>query len=123
MKKAKESSQALELLTDLTDSTTPIAEEDKTLPQKEIIETNEEIDKTKNEKEETTTEDETSHDEHVEKTLSKLDINLSSYDEFSDISKQDKSAIVIKIIIFMIIIALVIGAVYILNNILELGLF
>lgn len=62
-------------------------------------------------------------DEHVEKTLSKLDIDLSSYDDFSDISKNDAGTIIIKVVIFVIIIALVIGAVYILNILLDLGLF
>ncbi len=62
-------------------------------------------------------------DEHVEKTLSKLDIDLSSYDDFSDISKNDTGTIIIKVVIFVIIIALVIGAVYILNILLDLGLF
>ncbi len=62
-------------------------------------------------------------DEHVEQTLSKLDIDLSSYDDFSDISKNDTGTIIIKAVIFVIIIALVVGAVYILNILLDLGLF
>jgi flagellar basal body-associated protein FliL len=48
---------------------------------------------------------------------------MTKYDDFSDISKRDKGALVIKIIIFIIIIVLVLGAVYILNDILNLGLF
>lgn len=62
-------------------------------------------------------------EERVEKTLSKLNIDLSSYDDFSDISKRDTGTIIIKVVIFVIIIALVIGAVYILNVLLDLGLF
>ena len=62
-------------------------------------------------------------DEHIEKTLSKLDINMSSYEDFADISKGDGGSLVIKIVIFIIIIVLVLGAIYILNDILNLGLF
>lgn len=123
----KDTSQALELLSDLSDDASEVSEDDKTLPQKEIKEekeVKEEIEPSvKIEEHDEEEKQETTRDEHVEKTLSKLDINLSSYDEFSDISKQDKSALIIKIVIFIIIIGLVIGAVYILNNILELGLF
>lgn len=122
-KKDKESSQALDLLSDLADEQIEVEESDKTLPQKEISESEEKVEKNIDVEEKEESEDSTTRDEHVEKTLSKLDINLSSYDEFSDISKQDKSALVIKIVIFIIIIGLVVGAVYILNNILELGLF
>jgi hypothetical protein len=67
--------------------------------------------------------DKDNNDDHIEKTLSKLDIDMTKYDDFSDISKRDKGALVIKIIIFIIIIVLVLGAVYILNDILNLGLF
>lgn len=116
--KAKETAHDLDLLSDLADDKTEVEEKDKTLPQKEIIP----VEKTED-REPKSQDDSTNRDDHVEKTLSKLDINLSSYEEFSDISKQDKGALVIKVIIFMIIIALVLGAVYILNNILELGLF
>lgn len=62
-------------------------------------------------------------DEHIEKTLSKLDINMSNYEDFADISKRDNGSLVIKIVIFIIIIVLVLGAMYILNDILNLGLF
>lgn len=118
--KEKETSQALDLL-NLADDQTEVSEDDKTLPQKEIEPKQDESSKEIKEPEET--KETINHDDHVEQTLSKLDINLSSYDEFSDISKQDRSALIIKIIIFIIIIGLVVGAVYILNNILELGLF
>lgn len=121
--KAKDTSQALDLLSDLSDEQTEVDESDKTLPQREIHESQEKEAESNQEPIKEEKEDDTNRDEHVEKTLSKLDINLSSYDEFSDISKQDKGALVIKIIIFFIIIGLVVGAVYILNNILELGLF
>lgn len=59
----------------------------------------------------------------TEKTLSKLNIDLSNYDDFSDISKRDPVGLIIKILIFLVIIGLVIGAVFILNNVLDLGLF
>ncbi len=62
-------------------------------------------------------------EEHIEKTLSKLDINMSNYDDFADISKGDGGSLIIKIVIFIIIIVLVLGAIYILNDILNLGLF
>ena len=62
-------------------------------------------------------------EEHITETLSKLDIDISSYDDFKDISKNDKSSILIKIIMFIIILGLIIGALYILNNLLGLGLF
>lgn len=48
---------------------------------------------------------------------------MSSYDDFADISKHDASSIIIKIIIFFIVISLVVGAVYIIDKVLELGLF
>lgn len=125
--KMKETSKDLDLLSDLADEQTEVSDDDKTLPQKEVVEEPQKspkleiVDYPKEPK--SKKEDDIERDEHVEETLSKLDINLSSYDEFSDISKQDKGALLIKIIIFIIIIGLVIGAVYILNNILELGLF
>lgn len=62
-------------------------------------------------------------DEHIEQTLSKLDINMSSYEDFADISKGDGGSLIIKIVIFIIIIVLVLGAIYILNDILDLELF
>lgn len=62
-------------------------------------------------------------EEHIEETLSKLNINMSSYDEFSDISKNDTGALILKIIIFAIIVSLVVGGLYIIDSILELGLF
>ena len=43
--------------------------------------------------------------------------------DFTDISVTDKGTLIIKIIIFIVIIVLIFGAVYICNNILDLGLF
>lgn len=63
------------------------------------------------------------HDDYVKDTLSKLDIDLSSYEDFSDVSKRDISVVIIKIAIFIIVIGLVIGAIYVLNILLDLGLF
>ncbi len=59
---------------------------------------------------------------NLEKTMKKLNID-TNYDDFADISKKDTGAIILKVIIFAVVIALVIGAIYILNNILGLGLF
>lgn len=77
----------------------------------------------KEEKEPEKKKEEEKKDNYIEKTLSKLNIDLSSYDDFSDVSKRDTGTIVIKVAIFIIIIGLVIGAVYILNILLDLGLF
>ena len=107
---SKESSQALELLSDLKD--------DEPEPSKE-----ESVETKKSEDTQPKVEEKSgSREDHIEETLSKLDIDMSAYDDFKDISKQDKSSIILKIIIFVIVIALVIGAVYILDNILNLGL-
>lgn len=57
----------------------------------------------------------------LEDTLHKLKID--SYDDFSDVSKSDVGSILLKIIIFIIFILLLIGILYILNNLLGLGLF
>ncbi len=63
------------------------------------------------------------HEEHVEETLSKLNININDYDEFSDVEKGDKSTFILKVMVFLIIILLIIGTVFIVNNMLGLGLF
>lgn len=68
-------------------------------------------------------EEKKTRDDHIEETLSKLNIDISSYEEFKDVSKNDIGSIILKIIIFVIIIALVIGGVYIIDDILSLGLF
>lgn len=57
-----------------------------------------------------------------EETLTKIDA-LDHYEDFDDISRSDKSAIFLKIVIFVIIVCLIAGAIYILNNLLNLGLF
>lgn len=64
-----------------------------------------------------------SHDEHVTKTLSKLNIDMNSYDEFGDVVKGDKSTFILKVMIFLVIILLIIGIIFIINNMLNLGLF
>lgn len=117
----KDASDALELLSDLKgddeteeESTTEIeTEEDEETEDIPVIEETGEIEIQK----------EKSRDEHIEETLSKLNIDISSYDDFNDISKGDAGSLILKIIIFIIIVALVFGAVYIVDNILSLGLF
>ncbi len=64
-----------------------------------------------------------SHDEHVTKTLSKLNIDMNSYDEFGDVVKGDKSTFILKVMIFLVIILLIIGMIFRINNMLTLGLF
>lgn len=140
--KAKETSQALELFTDLSDEGGEVDEDDRTLPQSEIpenytkemtkhetgaFEIGEPVEKTQTnilpDAKEVESGGKITRDTHIEETLSKLDIKIDSYDDFSDISKRDTGAFVIKLIIFVIIIALVIGAAVILNDVLDLGLF
>ena len=60
--------------------------------------------------------------EHIEETLSKLDIDLSNYDDFNDINENDKSSTILRIIIFIVFIVLILGALVILNNLLGLDL-
>ena len=60
--------------------------------------------------------------EHIEETLSKLDIDLSNYDDFADINEKDKSSAVLRIIIFIVFVVLILGVLVILNNLLGLGL-
>lgn len=112
----KEANDALELLSDLKGE----EEENTETEEIEVIdEDNEEPESITEENEKT----EKSRDEHIEETLSKLNIDMSSYDDFNDISRNDAGSLILKIIIFIIIIALVFGAVYIIDNILSLGLF
>lgn len=66
---------------------------------------------------------EETHEEHVTKTLSKLNIDMDSYDEFGDVVKGDKSTFILKVMIFLVVILLIIGTIFILNNMLNLGLF
>ena len=63
------------------------------------------------------------HDEHVTKTLSKLNIDMDSYDEFGDVVKGDKSTFILKVMIFLVVVLLIIGTIFIVNNMLNLGLF
>ena len=58
----------------------------------------------------------------VDETLSKLDIDVSSYDDFKDINKKDGASAVLKIVIFIVFIILILGALYILNKLLGLGI-
>ena len=133
-KKKKDNDSSLSLFSDLIEESNTEDQEEKLPPMSDVTQTQKEIrlvvidpEKAKEiekENEEKNSENkEENREEKVEKTLSKLNIDLSSYDDFSDISKQDTGTIIIKIIIFIIIIALVVGAVYILNVLLNLGLF
>ncbi len=63
------------------------------------------------------------HDEHVTKTLSKLNIDMDSYDEFGDVVKGDKSTFILKVMIFLVVVLLIIGTIFIVNNMLNLGIF
>lgn len=127
---SRETSQAIDLLSDLQDDATKVEREIEEATKKEqTISSDGEIQEGKNDlnkiekKDDMETKKEEKSEDHVEQTLSKLNIDLSSYDDFSDISKRDNGMIVIKIVVFLIVIALVIGAVYILDHVLSLGLF
>ena len=58
----------------------------------------------------------------VDETLSKLDIDVSSYDDFNDINRKDGVSTILKIVIFIVFIILILGALYILNKLLGLGI-
>ena len=58
----------------------------------------------------------------VEKTLEKLEIDPSSYEEFSDINKKDKASIILKTGIVVIFIALIIGVIILLDKLLGLDI-
>lgn len=126
----KESSESLDLLSDLADDN-PEEANDKITAQSENVLDEEtikqrimqELIEKEPEKKEEIEKTLESSDEKIERTLSKLNIDMDKYEDFSDVSKKDTVSFIIKIIIFMIIIALIIGAVFILNNILGLGLF
>ncbi len=96
---------------------TPVKEETK--PQVIVHKAEE---KKEEKKEEPPKEEEKEEKTNLEKTMKKLNID-TNYEDFSDISKQDTGAIFLKVIIFAVVIALVVGAIYILNNVLGLGLF
>ena len=123
--KSKEESEALDLL-DLDDDeevTEEVIEETKEpeVQEQSKVELSQEIEIVEKEDEEE--QEEKTRDDHIEETLSKLNIDISSYDEFKDIAKNDVGSIVLKVIIFIIVIALVIGGVYIVDDLLSLGLF
>ena len=59
----------------------------------------------------------------IEDKEEKQSITRTNFDDFADISKRDSGSIIIKIVLFVIILALIFGGLYILNNILNLGLF
>ncbi len=132
--KKKDNDSSLSLFSDLIEESNTEDQEEKLPPMSDVTQTQKEIrlvvidpekakEIEKEKKKKNSENKEENREEKVEKTLSKLNIDLSSYDDFSDISKQDTGTIIIKIIIFIIIIALVVGAVYILNVLLNLGLF
>ncbi len=116
----KEVSQALDMFDDLNDS----EPEEKEI---EKIEFKKDINKKEDIRKEVSPEkmEEAKQEEknHIEKTLSKIDIDINSYDDFNDIEKGSKSAFILKVMIFLIIILLIIGGIFIVNNMLDLGLF
>ena len=71
---------------------------------------------------EETKEDKKEENKKLEDTLNKLDIDSSTYEEFADINEKDKSSIILKVVIFVVFVVLILGGVYILNNLLGLGL-
>jgi hypothetical protein len=126
----KESSESLDLLLDLADDNTEEANDKITAQSENVLDEEtikqrimQELIEKEPEKKEEIEKTLESSDEKIERTLSKLNIDMDKYEDFSDVSKKDTVSFIIKIIIFMIIIALIIGAVFILNNILGLGLF
>lgn len=139
-KKDDEVSQALDLFDDLNEEAEEeikpeeiqekivekkVQEEVKKQVQEEVKKQVKEVAKEEPKKEivkEETTPKET-HDEHVTRTLSKLNIDMDSYDEFGDVVKGDKSTFILKVMIFLVIILLIIGTIFIINNMLNLGLF
>lgn len=52
-----------------------------------------------------------------------IQIDYTNYNDFNDISKRETGSIILKIFVFLVIIGLVIGTIYLLNNFLNLGLF
>ena len=70
-----------------------------------------------NEKKDESTKDK--KEEHIEETLSKLNIDLSNYDDFADINEKDQSTATLKIIIFIVFVILILGGLYILNNLFD----
>lgn len=130
-KKDDEVSQALDLFDDLNEEVEEEPIKAKELQEK-VVEKHEEkqVEKetipkveAKPELKKVSVPEEETHDEHVTKTLSKLNIDMDSYDEFGDVVKGDKSTFILKVMIFLVIVLLIIGIIFILNNMLNLGLF
>ncbi len=116
---AKESSEALELLSDLKDDEdSPLDDSDDNTTE-EITE--EYTDEYTQETEENITEDITEDQDKTTRVLSTLE--MEAYDEFSDVSKGDTSSFILKVFIFILVVALIVGGAYILDQILALGLF
>ena len=63
-----------------------------------------------------------SHTAKIEKTLHEINVNLDKYNDFMDIQKSDKSSIIMKFFLFILVVALILGAVYITDMLLDLGL-
>lgn len=126
----KEFSDALDLLSDLSDNDDKEDNNEDNLDTEAFTkEVKEEI---KNElkdevkdvvKKEILEEEHNSHTANIDKTLSEINVNLDKYNDFADINKRDKSSVAIKIIVFILVIGLVLGVVYITDNLLDLGLF
>ncbi len=103
--KKKDNDSSLSLFSDLIEESNTEDQEEKLPPMSDVTQTQKEIrlvvidpEKAKEiekENEEKNSENkEENREEKVEKTLSKLNIDLSSYDDFSDISKQDTGTII-----------------------------
>ena len=110
---SKETSAALDLLSDLKD-------DDEQQDNTEEYETEELTEDLTDEYTEEITDD-SSDEGKQSKVLSTED--MREYDEFSDVSKGDTGSFILKIFIFILVLALIVGGVYILDQILELGLF
>ena len=116
---AKESSEALELLSDLKDDEDSSPDDSDDNATEEITE--EYTDEYTQETEEDITEDITEDQDKTTRVLSTLE--MEAYDEFSDVSKGDTSSFILKVFIFILVVALIVGGAYILDQILALGLF
>ena len=134
----KEASEALDLLSDLSDSdgekTEPEKEENDHITDTEAFTTeikeeikkevmNEVKEEVKDEvQEELKQKEHESHTAKIEKTLHEINVNLDKYNDFMDIQKSDKSSIIMKFFLFILVVALILGAVYITDMLLDLGL-
>lgn len=131
--KTKATSADLELLSDLADDTGEFDKTDTSLIDTESLINNitetELNEQTKMEllkekmKEDISVEEvkeETAEEKEEEKERKLSDTR--GFSDFSDISKRDHNTIILKIVIFLIVLGLIFGIVYILNNIFNLGL-